>query len=318
MADKILTLLDMAKRSDCDPAIGLIEEVTTYAPELAVVGGRPIVGTSYMAKIRTGLTTKGAFRNANEGNELGASTYEKKRFDCFFFDSVMQIDEAVIRAAKGEGDSPEMVLADEAAGAIRANVNSIGTQFYNGTSSDAKGFPGLKSFANTSLTVDATGTGGTTYRAWLVNLSLQGVHFIWGNGEGLVMHDWTRQKVTDASSKHYFAMVNNLSGYIGLSCANTNSVGYVKNITSAAPLTDKLVAQAVSKFPVGGKPTHLFIERNSAFYLQNSRSFTSVTNSAPGRRGESATGADLWAAFPTMAEGLQIVVTDSITSEAAF
>lgn len=318
MADKILTLLDMAKRSDCDPAVGLIEEVTTYAPELAVVGGRPILGTSYMAKVRTALTAKGAFRNANEGVEAGASTYEKKRFDCFFFDSVMQIDEAILRSAKGEGDSPEMVLADEAAGAIRANVNSIGAQFYNGTSADAKGFPGLKSFANAGLVANAAGTGGTTYRAWLVNLSLQGVHFIWGNQEGFVMQDWTRQKVTDSSSKHYFALVNNLSGYIGLSCASANSVGYIKNITSAAPLTDKLVAECVSKFPVGMKPTHLFIERNSAFYLQNSRSFTSITNAAPGRRAESATGVDVWAAYPTMAEGLQIVVTDSITSEAAF
>jgi hypothetical protein len=34
MADKLITLLDMTKRAGTDQAVGLIEEVTTVAPEL--------------------------------------------------------------------------------------------------------------------------------------------------------------------------------------------------------------------------------------------------------------------------------------------
>lgn len=311
MADEYLTLLDVTKRRETDATIGLVEDIQTYAPELATIGGRLIPGTHYRARVRTALKSNGAFRSANEGLNVGSSTYEQKRFDCFFFDSQIRVDEAVLRAATADGDSPEMILADEASGSIRASMISLGAQFYTGTTADAKGFPGMTSFLNSSQDIDAGGSGNTV---WLIQASLQGVHFIWGNNNGLVMGDWSRQALLDANSKQYFGMVNNLSGYIGLSCASKFAVGRVKNVDSTHAATDTLIAQCISKFPVGFKPNMILMNRDSAYWLQKSRSFTSITNAAPGRGGVSATGLDVFAQHPTESNGLPIVVTDSITS----
>lgn len=312
MADKLLTLLEITKRNGTDGAVGLVEEVTTYAPELDAVSGRAIAGTSYLARVRAAIHDKGAFRNANEGVEVGSSVYEQKRFECFFFDAQLQTDEAVIQAA-GINDSPGEVLADEASGIVMSKMIYLGKQFYNGTANDAKGHPGLKDFANTALTVDATGSS-TSYRAWFVNLGLKGIHYIWGNQQGLNLKDWNLQQVTDSNSKKYMAWVNNLSGYIGLSCASSNSVGYVKNITTLKPLTDALASEVLSKFPIGMKPNMVFMERNTAFWLQRSRSATSITN----RGAATNNGTDVFAPEPTSVAGIPITITDSITSETAF
>lgn len=314
MADKFLTLLEVTKRSGTDAAVGLVEEVTTYAPEIDVVTGRTITGISYLAKVRSLLPDKGAFRNANEGVEVGASTYEQKRFEAYFFDAQMQLDEAVI-GATGQGDSLAELLQDEASGVVRQKMITLGKQFYDGTSNDAKGFPGLKSFANTSLVVDSTGSS-TSERAWAVRLGPTGVHFIYGNQQGLNLKEWSQQKVLDANNKHLWAWVNNLSGYIGLSCAHSQSVGYVKNITSASgkTLTDAKGSELVSKFPVGMKPTHWFMSRAVAFGLQASRSATSITNRSTGQ----SSGADVFAPEPTHLAGIPIIITDSIATETAF
>lgn len=311
MADEYLSLLDITKRRETDAAVGLVEDIGNFAPELKVIGGRVVSGTHYRARVRTALKTNGAFRNANEGLNVGSSTYEQKRFECFYFDSQFRVDEAVLKAATAEGDSPENVLADEVSGGVRSSMISLGAQFYTGTTADAKGFPGLSSFVNTDQEVNASGSGVSV---WLIQASLQGVHFIWGNNQGLVMNDWTRQALLDANSKQYFGWVANLSGYIGLSCASKFAVGRVKNVDSTHAATDALIAECISKFPVGFKPNMILMNRNAALYLQKSRSFTSITNAAPGRKVESATGSDVFAAHPTEACGLPIVVTDSITS----
>lgn len=311
MADEYLTLLDVAKRRETDATIGLVEDIATYAPELATIGGRLVAGTHYRARVRTALKSNGAFRSANEGLNVGSSTYEQKRFDCYYFDSQIRVDEAVLKSATADGDSPEMLLADEASGAVKASMISLGAQFYTGTTADAKGFPGLTSFLNTSQDINASGSGNTV---WLINASLQGIHFIWGNNNGLVMGDWSRQALLDSSSKQYFGMVNNLSGYIGLSCASKYAVGRVKNVDSTHAATDALIAECIAAFPVGFKPNLILMNRSAALYLQKARSFTSVTNAAPGRGRESATGSDVFAAHPTESNGLPIVVTDSITA----
>lgn len=316
MADEFLTLLDLTNRTGTDAAVGLVEEVTTFAPEVDRIMGRPIPGISYKAKVRQSLKSKSAFRNVNEGVEIGSSKYSQKQFDCFYFDSQLQVDEALLDAEAGQGNGAASVLADEASGATRDKMIAFGSQLYKGTADDAKGFPGLIDFLDTgSMEVDAQGTGGTTYRAWFIWMHQQGVHFLFGNNKGLQIGQWDRQQVKDANGKSLMARVNNLSGYIGLSCAHTKAVGCIKNITSAKPLTDALGAELMSKFPIGQKPNLCFIERNTSFWLQKSRSFTSVTNAASSKR--SGSGDEIWAPEPTSIAGVPIVVTDSIASAAA-
>jgi hypothetical protein len=88
----------------------------------------------------------------------------------------------------------------------------------------------------------------------------------------------------------------------------------VKNITSAAPLTDALGAEVVAKFPIGQKPNLVLVDRNTAFWLQRSRSATSITNRSAGQ----STGADVFAPQPDSIAGIPLVVTDSIIAETNF
>lgn len=323
MPNEFLSLLDITKRRGNDAAVGLIEEVVTYAPEFSVVMGRPIPGISYLAKVRGELTSNAAFRNVGEGVALSAAKYSQKRFDCFYFDAQMQVDQAVLDAANQQGDSEGDVLADEASSVTQAQVIAFGKQFYKGTANDAKGFPGLINFLNTNLVVDATGTGGTTYRAWFVRMDLKGIHFIFGGEKGLDIGQWTKQQVADPNdaTKRFMAQVNNLAGYVGLSNAHSQSVGCIKNITAAKPLTDALAEELVAKFPVGMKPNICFVERNSNFYLQKSRSVVisaNTTNITAARNGSATTnGRDVFAPPPTEVAGARVIVTDSILSEAA-
>src|SRR5690242_6961962 len=192
MANALISLLDITKRSGSDPAIGLLEETTTFAPELQVLTGRPISGTTYRATSRTLPTV--AFRKANDGSDTIKSSYSQKLAQCFILDAQMQADKAVVDAEAKEGlnNSVGDVLFDEAQGVLTASGITIGSQLWYGTSSDANGFSGILSLTNalnTSVGPTAgppvVSAGGTTSSvqtsAYLVWNHIKGVHFIWGN-----------------------------------------------------------------------------------------------------------------------------------------
>lgn len=306
MFDRFLSLLDITKRNGTDSAVGLVEYVTTFAPEIDVVMGRPIPGTTYKTRIRKSLPAGPAFRNANEGSSIVSSAYDQILSQCFIMDAQMRVDKAV-------ADSPEeggaaLLLADEAEGAIKEKGIALGSQFYYGTSADAKGFSGLQSSVDSSMVIDAQGTGNNTTSVYLVYNDLQGVHFIFGNNTGLQMGEWMLQQVQDANAKAYMAYVNGLTGWIGLSVNNpTKTIVRIKNITSAKPLTDALLAQAYAKFPVGLKPNRIFLNRDANYYIQNSRS--AVTQQAF----KLGAAADYPTNSPSV-PGVGFTITDSLTT----
>lgn len=301
-----LTLLDLAKRTGSDATIGLIEDVLTYAPEFRTLPAIPKPGTSYKATLRTGLPTSG-FRAVGAGATLSSSTYIQKLVEMFFFDVQLQVDEAIVK-----GDSREIgdVLTDEASGAVESTFITIGSQVYYGTNADKKGFQGFAQNVDSSMIIDAGGTGNSTTSAWFVFESEKGVHIPVGNQGAIdMMPEWLRQQVTDPndSTKKLMAYVNNLSCYIGLAIGSKYSIGRIKNITDAKPLTDKLTAQLLSKFPVGRQPTRCFVNRDARLYLQQSRTSINYQTSDKGGRGA-------FAPLPEETVGIPIQVTDSITS----
>lgn len=313
MADKLLTLLDISKRNGTDQSVGLVEEVTTVAPELDVIMGRPISGTTYKTRIRKTLPAGPAFRQANAGTPIVSSVYDQKLSQCFIFDAQLQTDQAVADAPEEGGR--EMLLADEAAGVIREKAIALGDQFYRGTDADAKGFQGLQAFYDsTNMEVDATGsTGSVKTSCWIVWNNLQGVHFIFGNNTGLQMGQWRVQQVGSAGS-YYTAYVNNMYGWIGLSMNHSKSVCRIKNLdntTSGKTLTDSLISQALQKFPLqilNSGQLVIFMNRVARGQLQRSRSVTIFSG-----MGSKATSAyDAIAPIPTESLGIPIVCTDSI------
>ena len=159
-------MLDIAKLSGNDATVGLIEANIRYAPEAGLFPFRTIRGTSYKTGLRTGLPTVG-FRNANEGQTPGKSTFEQKVIEAFIFGGQLEVDKAVADAdERGEA----YLKALEADGVMLASMRAIGSQIWYGVTQDAKGFPGLKAATPKGgltingdlLAVDATGTTADT------------------------------------------------------------------------------------------------------------------------------------------------------------
>lgn len=306
MPNDFMTLLELSKQKGTDTEIGIVEEVTTYAPELDTIRGREITGISNLIAVRTALPSGPAFRHANEGTNIGKSTHQQKRFDTFFFDALMQIDEAVVKAGRAQTGKPDSVFQAEAAGVMKAKAIALGAQLYTG--GDAKGYPALSAFLDPALDVDAGGSGTVT-DAWFIRNAPGGVEFIYSAG-GIKLGDWFRQQVIDPadSTKRFMAWCNNLSGFIGLQCGASYSVGRIKNITAAKPLTDDLAEDLLAKFPTGLQPNLCFANRQTRRGLRKSRSVTVVANLADGR----ADTGDFQGTAPMPEEvaGVPLVVTD--------
>ena len=320
MANALVSLLDITKRTGSDPAIGLIEETTTYAPELMTLMGRAISGTTYKATSRTLPTV--AFRSANDGSDTIKSTYTQTLAECFIIDGQIQADKAVVdaEAKSGQNQSVGDILFDEAQGVLQAASITIGTQFYYGVNADAKGFAGIRSL----LTASNTGAGGPVIlaggttasvqtSAYLVWNHIQGVHFVWGNNAGFDLGEYRTQQVLGANSKPMTAYVNNLQGWIGLAVNHTKSVARIANCEDATNkrLTDAMGAKLMQHIPIwilnsGG--LRWFMNPQAAYQLQLSRSAgTGITSDKPLTFGPT----------PTELCGVPITITNSITNTEA-
>lgn len=322
-----LTLLDIAKRNGSDREIGLIEDVSTFAPEVAVLPARPINGVSFKTTLRTNLPTA-AFRATGSGATPIKSTYQQKLAECFFLDAPLQVDESIPDA---EDRSVGDVLADEVQGALSAAGIALGSQLYYGTAADAGGFQGLNTFVGTTagLNVDAAGTGSVTMSAWLVYLDLKGVHFVVGRtsagrsggdpsqpaGDPAIiappfrMPEWSKQQVAvGTAGKVAMAYVTNISGWVGLAYGSNYSAFRVRNISlasAASYMTDAQGAKLLSKVPLHVRNSgrlRWFMNRDTAYSLQASRS---------------TVAANVGVNFPTLpteCQGVPITITDSITN----
>lgn len=299
-----LTLLDIAKATGSDAEVGLIEEVTTHAPELQTLPARPIKGTSFKTTKRTNYP-QGGFRGANQGVSTGKSSYKQTLSQCFFYDCQMQVDEAVVNADEGEiGD----ILANEASGSIAGTAINIGKQIYYGKDADEEGFSGLLANVDESNIEDNLGTGNSRTGVYFVYESIKGVHIVPGGDSAINIDDeWKTQHIQTQDGKAFTAYCNNASGYLGLAVGHKDSIVYVKNLTDAKPFTDEVAAKAIKKFPVhivASGMVRCFMNRDAAFQLQKSRS--SVGQTKADARGGS------YAPLPTEVQGIPITITDSI------
>ena len=297
------TLLDIAKANGSDGVVGLIDEATKAHPELTLAAARTIKGLNYKTLVRTANPTVG-FRNANEGTAATKGTYENRLFETYILNPRWECDKAV---ADRYEDGPEAYIALEASAILEAAMQTLATQFYYGTGADAKGFPGLlAAYDATNMVVDAGGTtAGTGSSVWAVRFGPKNVTWVYGNNGSLELSDVAEQRILDANDNPFTAYVQELLAYPGLQVASLYSVGRIKKLTAdtGKGLTDDLVAELLSKFPVGVRPDVLLMTRRSLRQLQDSRTATNATG-AP-------------APFPTEAFGVPIAPTDAITNTEA-
>jgi hypothetical protein len=313
----MLTMLEIARREASDDLVGIIEDVTTSAPELSVLPGDVRMGTSYKIATRTAQPGS-SFASAGGGWTPAASSYASKLVQFYNFGTVLHVPKSIAMAdEKGVAD----VLQSEVFGALQGAMINLGSQVYGGTTVDSSGFPGLKeiitAFGITALTIDAGGTTADTGSSvYMVNASQQGVRMCYGMGSAITMSPWTEQQIVDpnAATKYIPSYVSSLNAWIGMQAGHAYCAGRIKDLTedSGKGLTWALMNQLWSEFPQIMKPTHIFMNRRSERQLRNN---TTVTINA-GPQGGPALSLPTYGASlnGTMWEGAQIVVTDSITS----
>jgi len=301
-----LTLLDLAKLNGADPIVGLIEEVATASPEVVTIPARTIRGTSYKTVARNSRPTV-AFRQANEGTAATKSNFTERLVECFILSARIEVDKAV---ARGYEDGEAALQAIEAAGVMRAALSTVGSQTIYGTSSGAKGFFGLQQLIATfgdELVLDAGGTtDNVATSVYAIKAGNTGVQYVYGNGTTFDLGAFREGDATDAAGNRFAALIADLTAWIGLQCVNKYAVGRIKDITTdnGKGVTDAKIAELLSKFPIGETPTHLLMNRRSAFQLQTSRTMTASTKQ------EAFTG--ILPGRPTESFGIPIIITDSI------
>lgn len=323
-----------------DPAsVGLVDNIVNVAPELDRVLGRPIPGISYEATILTALGSNAGFRKINSGVSLSAPSIDEKRFNCFPWDCQFSVEEALLIKKAGQGEAPAEVFETFASSGARQKALDLGRQFYNGSLNDPLGPPGLIDFLTTQRTqvdsrtglkidqvIDAGGTAaGHCETIWFIKQGPQGVHWLFGNGRGIMMNPWVRlpgvasPDSTTQNPKYYTAWRSNMFGYIGTSMAQYHAVGAIINVDTRSTATlgaglwnDNLVAQLFGKWPITMKPDLAFCTQLAGSSLQQQRT---VTNFVNGGNRDWTKGAAPIADFPTNLPtmgGIPLVVTDSI------
>lgn len=303
-----LNLLDLTKARGYDRSVGLIESVTTAAPELATIPGRIIPGTSYKTLDRNALPATG-FTNANEGIANSKSGFAVKTVECYIFRGAINADKAIADAWDG-GRAEYQAL--ESGGVARSAGIEIGKQVWYGTSANGKGFPGAQSMVLAAQTYDATGsTANTGSSVYGLKLGPQYCQMIYGGNQTLALAPFREQSVFDGSGGQYAAYVSELTAWVGLQAVHPNAIGRIKNLTAQAGkgLTDAVIANWLATFPVGFAPDVIFMSRRSRLQLQLSRS---VVLNGDGKAGTVGSAMGLTAPIPTEAFGIPIVCTDNI------
>lgn len=303
------TLLDIAKKNGSDKAVGLIEEVLTFAPEVSLGAARSIKGLNYKTLVRTSLPGV-SFRNHNEGTAATKSTFENRLVEAYLLNPRWECDKAV---ADADEDGAEAFIALEAQAIMQASMNYLGSQFYYGLTNDAKGFPGLVASYDSAMEVSVSTSGSTANTGssvWGVTWGPQDVQWILGLNGSMTVSDVTEVRLLDSNNNPYTAYSQELLSRIGLQVGNKYAVSRIKNLTddSGKGLTDARINQLLEKYPVGRQPSVLFMNRRSLRQLQSSRTATNPTGQP--------------APFPTSVSGIAgqnvpIVVTDSITNTEA-
>lgn len=316
-----LTLLDLITLQKNDPLTGLVEDVTTYAPEVSSI---PVVtrpGITYYIAKRTALPSSG-FRQVNAGIASSKSSFKKEVKEMFPIDCQVTVDELIV---KGDDRSTGDVLSHESQGALQSTLITIGSQTYYGAANDnSNGFVGLRAQMYGTASAGGTTNSSTAYALWL---NPHGVSYDIGKDGVIAMPPFQRQQIAaPVGSGTIFAWVSNISFYIGLSVKSNYSVWGVTGITNHTTgvtgsfisgqntiydqaMTDRKGAELVSQVPLVRRNGLVwFMNRQSHFLLQQSRAAINFQVAA------ASNASPAWSSRPEMCEGFPIVVTDSITN----
>ena len=295
-------LLQMNDRNVLDLGI---TDLLQDAPVLNVLAAVEASDGLYHKYLRGTVAAGAGFRAINSGISNAAAQEEVVTHELKFMDASFTRDVALCR---GYVKGPEAFMAREGTSAWKAAFSGVEKRIFtllaNG---DTLGFLGLAdqlANLNNSQVLNASGSGSTTTSVYIVRSTPDSVAVVAGDAGKLTIGDVYEVETRDGSNRPYSAYRQTIGGYLGFQFGSTYSAVRIANITSAKPLSDGLIAEALSAFPAGRGATHIICNRTSLMQLQKGRTATNPTG-AP-------------APFPSEAFGVPIVVTDSIgNAEAA-
>tara|TARA_R110000772_G_scaffold83288_2_gene176115 strand:+ start:8617 stop:9570 length:954 start_codon:yes stop_codon:yes gene_type:complete len=308
-----MNLLKIAQLNGSEADIGLIEDVLTQVPELAVFAADVVAGTSYKTVTRTSLPPTG-FRTANEGIASGSSVFKSELIEMYIVDGQLEMDK---RVAEADSKGVAHVLGIEASGVALSAMITLANQLYYGVSADAKGFPGLKAFSpfGGAQTTNAAGTTASTASSvFAVKFGTQDARMLWGGNTALTLGEWRIQQLKDANSNPYTGFVNDLGGWAGLQLGNQYCVSRIANLTedSGKGLTEDLVHDMLGDVPVAKKPDAIFMSRRSMKQLRQSMAPSIVLQSTS--LGGLAVSESAAKAQIEESTGVTVIVSDSIVN----
>lgn len=302
----ILTTSDILKINASEELGGLIDEAVKSNPELGYFAASPITRNSYRTLVATAMPSVG-FRAPGTWREFSDGVLDNRVVECKYIDASWCVEKALAEQSDWGAD---MVCAYQAQSHLAAAFYTIAQETWYGTLNDANGFNGLGNFiggqgdfyvnANPS---DAALTDQSS--VFLVRTGLDGIQYAWGsNGqltEGEIKDVLLSNKGDTLTGA--WAVAQEIGGWVGLQISDKNAVCQIGNLSATASkngLTDNLIYDALSRFPVGKGPTAIFMSRRSLKQLRQSRTATNATG-AP-------------APIPTEIEGIPIYVTDALSN----
>jgi hypothetical protein len=298
--------IDVLKINNAEPLIGVIDDALKHVPELSFFDASPIKRNKYETLVIT-QDPKVGFRKPGEFADHEAAILKLRTCQCAFLDASWAIDKAL---AEQSDWGKEQVFAIETLTHLRASMFMLSQQIWYGVKNNPDGFRGLyeligstsddKSNADLHLTAGGTGTGLSSVFA--VSTGIDSIQLAWGSEGKLFEGDLVTSRVPNPekpkeSAAHYYSQ--EISGWCGLQVTSAHAFGRIHSISESNPLTDDLLFELVSRFPIGREPQAFFMNRRTLNQLRKSR--TAVN----------ATGAP--APIPTdVAGGIPIIVTDAI------
>lgn len=273
------TLLDVIKANSADKDVGIIDETIKLHPEMTLSDARTIPGTEYKTLVRTALgRTTGSFRASNTGTDPINHTYENRKVETFIIEPRVEVD---VADAKAHTDGPEAYVAIQTEGALEGEMQGLCRCFYYGTDAtfgNALAFPGLlQSYDTVNMTIDAGGTtDNTATSVWLVEFGPKSIRWVVGQNGQIKFNDVRIESLTDANNKKFDGYVQTMNGRIGMQVGTQQAAVRIKKITddNGKTLTDKLLLDALAKFPSGHQPTVILMTRRAGKQLAESRTAT--------------------------------------------
>lgn len=315
MPTETLTLVDVIQRhgtsgSPLDKQI--VEEAIYAAPVFEKMPVKVLKGTEYKYQVRDSIPVIGP-RPYNAGVEVLKSSYRTENAQCFPYDGKIEVDKLL---ADGDPEGPQALMAEEVVAHTKGTLFVLETALFYGDALSEFGMRGLRNTIADYMTQsldpaknseETRADGGAS--VWLLNMRPSHMSVLFGNSRTISFGPQKEQDVVRLTAEGepgtMQAYIRHCTFHVGFVQKSIWAAARLVNESAANPLTDEKLADAMTMFPAGEKPTHIVMTSATLARLRKSRS-SQLTY----RKGQS--GQTVYAETPTEFEGIPIIVTDAL------